>query len=283
MLFHKMKIHLKSCPEREFACKISSSCKFKSKKDEYLQHMITAHPLSMLAVSENFEKVKEALPELEEQKPIKKEEKKQNFFNDNLIMPSYSLRSHYPLTNPTTNNNNLDDTLPRPLFNDHDPYRYDENPYLDRRTFRNYLFRRKLIRSENNSSKEEDESVNPSEIADNFDHEESIASDITPNNINLNKNLLKPLEPLSTTNRTDLFKYYYNNKNENHVDDLNDENDCVKLYNQLINQNMLLKTEIIDKIKKNNEEISVNIESVSENVNKIEEEEKEIEGKKTGD
>jgi len=283
LLFHKMKIHLKTCPEREFVCKIDPSCQYKSKKDDFLKHVITAHPISILSVSENFDKVKEVLPEVEEvKKPIKKEIRVPPISNfENLIVPSYNFRdTNLAHNNTYANNIDLDETLPRPTF-DNDPFRYEENPYLDRRTFRNYLFRRKLIKSEKSSSKD-DVSVNASEIADDFDHDESVSSTVSPNINTIKTNALKPLvhksERCARNDRTDLFKYYYDNKHESQTTEdiniMNDEFDCAKLYNQLVNQNMLLKTEILDKIKRTEDGTNV-----YEN-NKVEEEEKEIEGKK---
>jgi len=264
----------------------------KGKKEEFLQHVITSHSLSILNVSENFEKVREHLPDLVE--PLAKHDKKKETevreaFS---LVPSYNIRgdnyssSMYPYDYELNNANRHGS-----LSNNH----VNNNNLLDRTSFRNYLFRRRLINSEPNSVHD---SLHGSNIEENneaiYDYKEcydtypSVKSEDTEKNF-----ILKPINETSTNNnennRTDMFKYYYNNNKEKEPTEtkkFTDEDDYKNLYNQLVSQNMLLKTEILDKIKRG-DEATVNAldknrirkYSFENNQFAIEEEEKEIDGK----
>ena len=170
----------------------------------------------------------------------------------------------------------------------YDPYDINYNnavTNIDRSFYRNYLFRRRLLTSES--------SKNQSEIEN---EEVSVHSDNTSNNNNfLNKSTIRKTENTTTQqNSTNLFKYYYNDNIENdqvnYIDpsyskfDPNtaDEEDYKNLYQQLVSQNRLLKSEVLDKIKRNEDNNQItfsNVQDSGESVKKIEEEEKEIEKK----
>jgi hypothetical protein len=263
-----MKIHLKICPEREYNCKLDDHCRFKAKKEEYLQHLIQSHSSAILNVSENFPKIKEYLPDLELQPKIgtknNKEELRENVNN---ILNEY--------------NYNRDN-----LFNE--PYDFNYNQAvstIDRSFYRNYLFRRRLLNSES--------SKNQSEIEN---EDMSVHSDKTFSDNIKDRSTQRKTENVTTQqNSTNLFKYYYNDKktdNEpfNYIDtvynkfDPNtaDEEDYKNLYQQLVSQNKLLKSEILDKIKKNDDNNTIilndnNNEIVNYDSKKMEEEEKETE------
>jgi len=70
-----MKDHQKVCPEREYYCKIDA-CKFQSKKEDFLKHLIGSHANILLQVSENFSLVKEVLPSLANEIVIEMNNKK---------------------------------------------------------------------------------------------------------------------------------------------------------------------------------------------------------------
>lgn len=264
LLFHKMKSHMKTCIEREFSCKLDDLCKFKAKKDEFLQHIIISHSAIILNVSENFTKVKELLPDIEITSPLVKKQELKDNVNNILSELNYFNR----------------DTL-----NDPYDYNYNNATNMDRSFYRNYLFRRRLLTSESSKNQSdignEDISVQSVDsISNNQRHSHS--KSITRKNENTISNQIS----------TNLFKYYYNDhckdsEQINYVDpgynkfDPNtaDEEDYKNLYKQLVSQNRILKTEILDKIKKNNDTTPVtfhNTENLSDEVLKIEEEAKEI-------
>ncbi len=268
LLFHKMKIHLKICPEREYNCKLDENCKFKAKKDEFLQHLILSHSSTILNVSENFSKVKEQLPDPEfPLKTVKKNEREELRENVNNILSEYNYNR--------------------------DNFNYDANEFnynhgisnIDRSFYRNYLFRRRLLNSETskNHSEVENEDI-------------SVHSNKTVSDLHImDRSIQRRNDNITTThNTTNLFKYYLNDKkadNEhfNYIDNVYnkfdpttaDEEDYKNLYQQLVSQNKILKTEILDKIKKSDDlntlTFNNNNEMLSNDNRKMEEEEKELE------
>jgi len=221
-----------------------------------LQHIIANHALDILNVSENFSKIKHMLPEStkESVKIDDKKEKKIELVNDNIY--SAHLPNYDDEINQIENNNLLN----------------------DRSFYRNYLFRRQMLKSDD-SIKDDD-----SEIDDN--NEVSVHSQVSP------ASKYTPSYKISSNdqNQNNLLKFpnFDKKKTEQKLDslyskfDVNtaDEEDYQNLYNQLVNQNKQLKIDIIDKIKKNeNDDLSGNRKHSQYNFSQpknIEEEAKEI-------
>jgi hypothetical protein len=260
-----MKLHLKTCPEREFQCKIDEKCRFKAKKDEFLQHIVSAHTVVMLNVAENFVKVKEYFPELDLPANEKKAESKIKLREDvNEILNEYNF-----------NRDSLSD-----------PYDINYNyavSNIDRSFYRNYLFRRRLLNSESSHIASVHENEDVSVQSENRSHNHSY----------LDHSANRKPEASTTQNKsTNLFKYYYNEFNEtdpatcldsayNKFDpNTADEEDYKNLYQQLVSQNRILKSEILDKIKKSEDNNLITFQNSHESNENMIEEEKDSEGEK---
>ena len=189
-LYYKMKEHQKICTEKEYICKFESICKFQAKREQYLQHVVQSHSIHVLTICDNISKIREYVPELKANPAIEKNSKKEennkdnsfNYFdylrnnhnnnslfenNSNTIVPNRifpiipynNLVPQYLNTSNEDRNSlnkfDIDFTNDINFYNNRFLKKHDEtDPYsdlnIDKKEFRNYLYRKTKYKSKQN-------------------------------------------------------------------------------------------------------------------------------------